>query len=312
MRISKHRIHNVENYLAAVPDGGSFRVTVHVSSDLLPRLAKAGFPRAPESGMTIMPAIVGPISRFNADGGWQVHRDRPKESRYIRTVWWTWLQWAGRDQVEEHEDSRDIFRDCYQRDRIEPPSAELTYQQHEGHGYVVSEILRKNNANLQRAKHVINLFLEMFGICEVLDLDLTQFPDPTIRKVNWRMLPPGEYPWQRLEQHVREYHGSRSAGDLLVIEERQQTIKGHKPDLLYVGEGGFADYIAYVFKDRGIVIMESIRRDNAIYIFGKNWAQASKLTKAEVLSNQHHLARIIHAKGWKERLSELLKTTKVA
>jgi hypothetical protein len=53
--------------------------------------------------------------------------------------------------------------------------------------------------------------------------------------------------------------------------------------------------------------MESIRRDNAIYIFGDNWAKVSQLSKAEVLSNNFHKERIIHSEGYKDRLADRLR-----
>jgi hypothetical protein len=95
-------------------------------------------------------------------------------------------------------------------------------------------------------------------------------------------------------------------GTRKVIWDRQETLKSFAPDEIYVGQGGFGDYLAYVFRARRIVILESVRMDNAIYVFGLNWQAVSKLTKAQVLSNRHHKDRIIHAKGWKGRLARLL------
>ncbi|MGE3147785.1 MAG: hypothetical protein AB7K04_01840 [Pseudorhodoplanes sp.] len=312
MRIDKHSIHNVDRYLAAVPAGASFRIAVAITTDLALRLERAGFPPTPQAGATILPATIGPVSRFNAEGGWNVRRDLPKESRYVRTVWWRWRQWAGRHRYEDHEDTRDIYRDCYPRERIDPPSAELTWIERDSRSYVVSEVLTHIPENAARARHVINLFLELFGTCEVLLADLARLPDLAIRKVNWRMLPPGEYPWERLAEHIRGVMKGASADALRVIEDRQTTIKAHGPDEMYVGEGGFSDYIAYRFRPRGLTVMESVRRDNAIYVFGDEWERVSRLTKAQVLSSRHHKARVIHAKGWKARLAELLKAAKAA
>jgi hypothetical protein len=48
-------------------------------------------------------------------------------------------------------------------------------------------------------------------------------------------------------------------------------------------QGGFSDYIAYVFAERRLVVLESVRKGNAIYVFGQNWDRFSKLSKAEIL-----------------------------
>ena len=62
-----------------------------------------------------------------------------------------------------------------------------------------------------------------------------------------------------------------------------------------------------MFRSRGVVVLESIRKDNALYLFGDGWERFSRLSKAEVLSNNHHLDRIIHAQGWKARLAQVLR-----
>ncbi len=303
MRLKQKRVVKIGDYLVGLADGGTFRVMVEATPD---RLAKAGFPAIPAIGTTVLPNIVGPVSRFNAEGKWEVHRDQPKESRYVRTVHWRWTEWNGPDRVER-EDFRDIYRDCYPRDLVEPPSAELTFLFSGGQGYLVSEVLLKDEASFDRAKHVVNLFLELFGECEIVTADLVSLPTAVIKRVNWKMLPPGEYPWQKLEEHIRQSHGARSEGDLMFIMDRQLTINNHGPDKIFVGQGGFSDYVAYQLSDRGIVVMESIRRDNAIYIFGEDWAEVSQLTKSEVLNGSRHLARIIHSKGWKDRLAQRLR-----
>jgi len=79
-----------------------------------------------------------------------------------------------------------------------------------------------------------------------------------------------------------------------------------------VSRGGFDDYLAYLFRARKIVILESVRRDNAIYVFGRDWKKVSQLTKAEVLSNRFHVARIVHTKGWKTQLARLMARTRAA
>jgi hypothetical protein len=263
-------------------------------------------------GETVLPAPIGPVSRFNAEGKWEVHKNQPKVSRYIRTVHWRWRQWAGRHQYEEHEDFRDIHRNCYPRSLIPPPAVELTYVDCGGRRLVISPVYRNRPKEHEGIGHGINLFLELFGTCELVRTDLELFSELQIRRVNWRMLPPGEHPWERLYEHLNGMLGRQSQNTRSVILDRQETMKGYGPDAIYVGLGGFSDYLAYVFKSRGLVVLESVRRDNAIYVFGRDWERFARLTKAEVLSSGHHKARIIHAQGWKDRLAELLTKAKAA
>lgn len=120
------------------------------------------------------------------------------------------------------------------------------------------------------------------------------------------MLPPGEHPWPRVQERLACVLTRFLEDTRAVILDRQRTILAHEPDEQFVGAGGFSDYIAYVFRTRGIVVLECIRKGNAIYVFGQDWARFSKLTKAEIINQNLHLDRIVHIEGWKERLARVL------
>jgi hypothetical protein len=306
MLIKKAYIRNVESYLAGLPAGIALRPVIEVDDELMKRLPTFGFPSVPEDGHTVLPSPVGPVSRFNADGRWLVHRDQPKEHRYIRTVSWRWKQWSGRDQTEEREDFRDINRDCYPRTLVPPPGVEVTYVERGGKPMLIAPLLKNEPRQVEAIGHAINLLLELAGECQLVREDYTPFAPPLLHRVNWSMLPPGAHPWERIAGHLERVLVRDSDNTRRVILDRQATIMEHQPDEQYVGLGGFSDYIAYVFKPQGVVVLESIRRDNAIYVFGDGWERFARLTKAEVLGNLLHRARIVHCTGWKERLAEVL------
>jgi hypothetical protein len=305
MHIRKKRIHNVEGYISPIGDGTDFRVSLALPDGSEKELKKAGFTLPVSNGDTVLPPDRGPISRFNADGKWNILRDQGLEKRFVRTIRWRWKQWSGKDQFEEMEDDRDIYRDCYPRDFVEPPSIELTYVEEKGRRMIVSPAFKKIPQNYDRIRHVINLFLELFGECELVTESLMPFVPSVVRKVNWQMLPPGRYPWSHIESHLKTVLSRASSDVQTIILDRQKTITEFIPDETFVGLGGFSDYVAYKFNKYGIVVLESIRKDNAIYVFGKNWQDFSRLTKAEVLSNNFHRDRIVHIKGWKTKLAKL-------
>ncbi|MCK9910138.1 hypothetical protein MXD81_13420, partial [Microbacteriaceae bacterium K1510] len=91
MRITKHHVTNLDLYLGGISEGETFRVFASLTTEQYGRL---GFSAQPSPGGTILPRVVGPVTRFNARGRWIVHRDLPKEPRYIRTVSWKWTQWS--------------------------------------------------------------------------------------------------------------------------------------------------------------------------------------------------------------------------
>ena len=302
MRIDKRRVRNLATHLYQVPPGETFRVRVPLDAQADELLKRIGFEEAPSAGDTILPAIRGPVSRYNAEGRWLVHRDRPKESRYIRTVFWTRKDWGG----NEHTDFRDIFRDCYPRTHLPPPAVELTYIEHAGEAYLVSPQLKNDAASEETNRHVVNLCLELARGCEVVRDDLEAFAPPATRNVNWKLLPPGRHPWPRVKEHIDTLLTRLSPKTRHVIYDRQQTVMAHGPDEQHVGVGGFADYVAYVFTSRGLVVLESVRRGNAIYAFGQDWQTVSQLSKAEIIAGDLQVERIVHSQGWKDRLARLL------
>jgi hypothetical protein len=311
MHIQKHHIRNIDAYLSRLPEEVSFRAMATLVTPIDTALRRAGFPLPANAGATILPAIIGPFSRFNAQGKWKAYRDLPKEPRYIRTIRWKWEQWDGQGRTE-HEDFKDIYRDCYPREFIPPPAVELTLLLINGTWLVASPELRKTPETAELNRHCINLLLELFGSCDLVTNELQQIVMPPIRRANWRLLPPGEYPWARLQAHIEQAVGNRSEDTRAVIWDRQEAIKSFDPDEIYVGEAGFQDYLAYVFRGRKLVVLESIRKDNALYVFGMNWKRASQLSKAEIIQSNLHTARIIHTKGWKNALAGLMTRSSAA
>ena len=307
MLIRKTKIRNTEAYLISLPAGAILRPAVGLDDRQLGQLAQLGFPEPVDSGDTVLPVPIGPVSRFNANGRWIVHRDEPKEERYVRTVSWRWKQWAGGGHTEEREEFRDIYRLCYPRTHVPPPSLELTYIEHGGRRLLVGPALTNEPAAHEAIAHAVNVFLEFTGECELIQDDLSQFSRIETRRVAWRLLPPGAHPWATVSAHLHSVLKRVSPNTRRVIEDRQATIMSHSPSEQYVGLGGFEDYIAYVFRKRDMVVLESIRRDNAIYVFGQEWERFAQLSKREVLLHRHQLARIVHAGDWKERLARLLK-----
>lgn len=306
------RVLNVERHIGGITEGAKFRLLVRIEPGDATRLKSAGFDQdILRDGDTVLPAEIGPATRLNASGRWRVRHDLPKELRYITTMMWRRMQWAGRDR-EEHETAVDIHRMCYPRELVPPTGFELTCRLQDGNAFLLSPQFRREPAALDDIKIAMNVLLEIFGRCELVDADLEWIPSATVRRVNWRMLPAGEYPWSTLERHLADALKRTPERVSAVIMGRQKAVLNHGPDAMFVGVGGFSDYIAYEFRACGVVILESIQRGNALYVFGDDWRKVSAMTKAEVLAGNLHLERIIHSEGWKARLGEVLATRRAA
>lgn len=311
-QIRNKRVVNIAKRLEGFASGAEIRIVAEVNDRIKAQLRGIGFPEEPSNGMAILPPPLGPVSRFNSQGKWLVHRDQPKELRYMWTVHWTWKQWTGGGDYEIMEDYKDIHRMCYPRELISPPSLDLIYTELTSGHFIVSKVFINSEDHMDNIRHAVNLFLEIFGECEIVGADLEGVGVIPIKRANWRFLPPGQYPWDTMKGHLDVILRRRSERIKSVIKDRQEEILSHDPDEVYTGENGFQEYLAYVFKSYGLVVLESIHLDNALYVFGKNWEEASQLTKAEVISGNLHIDRIIHTKGWKQRLVSLLLHPKAA
>ena len=305
MQIKKKFIRSIDRYTSHLSPGDSIRIVVE--ADVAHNLSSIGFSSPPVHGETVLPAVRGNVSKFNAEGKYIIRKDLPKELRYINTVEWTWEQWDGYGRTKTVTEERDIYRKCYQREFLPPPSEELTWVRSDGSPLIISREFSVGNISKDSFKHLINLFLELFGECEIRRADLSSFTPYKVSKVNWHFLPPGKYPWDRVLSYTRDIVKNRDPRYSKVILGRQHFIMKYQPDEIFVGNGGFRAYMAYVFEEKEIVVLESVLTDNATYIFGKDWEDVAILTKAEVLSGGLHEERIIHSKGWRNRINKLLK-----
>src|SRR3712207_3295974 len=102
MLIQQRRIRNLDRHLGFIEVGRPVVIGLSELDRHAQRLRQVGFPLPPELGTALLPPGLGPVSRFNAEGGWAIHKDRPKVTDY-RQIEWTWQQWRGRDRDEMRE-----------------------------------------------------------------------------------------------------------------------------------------------------------------------------------------------------------------
>lgn len=62
-----------------------------------------------------------------------------------------------------------------------------------------------------------------------------------------------------------------------------------------------------MFKKKNLVLMENMIYGNATYVFRDNWAELSKLSKAEVIKKNFHEKRLVHRGDWPRQIMNLLK-----
>jgi hypothetical protein len=298
MQIKGKSIRSLTKYLPQIGDGKPFRVGISVKGNEA-RLEALGFPKNLEAGTSILPAVVGRISKFNSQGRDIVRKDRPKitKSRMIHT---SWNDWHG------YPHSGIQYRDykVYPKEHINGPEEEITLLKRNAELIAVSEEMTIKSEDDSRALHVVNLFLECFGECELFDKDIA--PIVKVRKVHWQLLPPGEYPWAKVKDHIQTATARLGDTERPVVEHRIEHITRHKPDLVAIGTGGFDGYFVFGFTKKKLFVLESTHLDNATYVMKADWQNVSRLSKSEIIAGQLHHDRLVHNRRWSQGLHSVL------
>ena len=305
MILTKKRIRNIKAIKGLVKNGSKFFVGIKNQSKFNDVLLKTGFSKNFQSGESILPpTIFGPISLYNAEGKYKIHKDKPMETAY-RTAEWHWKEWRGRYDIVEQSKLVDVPYKRYPRTFIVPPSIEITtYLMNNKEQVIISPIFELNEGNKEEIIHTINLFLEIFGECQFFAENLEEIIKLPIKRLNWRILPPGQMPWIKFKEEVKSLVNSAPKGKQAVIRYRLEKINKYKPAF---ADRGFRGYNILGFNQRNIYTLESLYYGNATYIFGEKWEELSKKTKAEILNQNLQADRIIHRKGWDNRIDKLLK-----
>jgi hypothetical protein len=309
MIIQQKRIRTLKGKLRSIRKGSRLVLGGRFLPSLLPRLRAIGFPDVANVGDAVLPAVIGPATGFNAVGGVIIHRDQPKETA-SRMVEWHWKEFRGPYDTEEMSKFVDVPYERYPRTDVPPPSVELKIAvTADGQRVLVSPPLTFTSDDDKDLIHAVNLVLEVLGFCEIFTSNLDEIILAPLRRLNWKLLPPGKRPWKQLRPDVLAVITRAKEGNQPVIEHRLEAINGYGPDFVAIGLAGFAGYVVFGFTSRSLFVCESIYTDNATYVFGDDWEKLSKLTKMQVLDNRLHRDRIIHRVGWDDRLRSILRAT---
>lgn len=270
-----------------------------VSPPLTSQLAeKLGFDGTPAEGDSILPIAIGPATRFNAHVKEIIRRDLPMETR-SRMINTSWQDWHG----ETHFGIQTRDYDAYPRELIPPPEEFLTVMRKADQIVAASRVISRDEDEAGIV-NMLNIFLECFPSFEIVQPDLTE--STQIRKLNWKILPPGQYPFEHAISSLEGYLRHLSENDRATGTERIRAITRHGPDFIAVGVGGFSDYVVFGFTGCCRYVLESPNTGNATYIFRDDWESISRLSKREILLENRQEARLIHNTRWHRAVSEVI------
>lgn len=299
MLITKSKINSIEKYIRPFKNEDGLYVATEINSKWLEQRIKIiGFPSIDFAGVKLIPRGIGPISRFNVEGRDIPLKHLPMETYYRDAYIKDW-----------HGDYHyvDIPGERYQRKHIDAPLQEISLIAIGNKNYAISDLLPNTPEGKELIKHVVNLFLEFFGVCEILNKNkCPEVATAKLKRANWQIIPEGEIVWERVNQIAGNIQDPKeNVGQLQ--KYRFKTIIQYKPDLVYYGKGGFHGYLVFVFKRKNLVLMENMIYGNATYVFRDNWEELSKLSKAEIIKHNLQEKRLVHREGWPYQIGKLLK-----
>jgi len=268
-----------------------------VDQDAQARLAIA---HLEEDGDSILPAVIGKISEFNARGKEIKRRDLPLIKKSV-PQYRSWKDWHG----QEHSGVQIRTMDVYPIDFVRPPMEHLSLSVINGKEYIATRRVKVDEPPAALV-HLANLMLEFFQEFEIFDVERQRIAKVQARQLQWDLLPPGKYLWKSAEAIVKPYLAGLRASVQGVIEHRIREITRFEPDFFATGRGGYQGYFVFGFSTRGIYLLENSHLDNATYKFGEDWEVLSTLTKDEIINGDHEHQRFIHDKTWGRKIRQML------
>lgn len=294
MIISKKRILSVD-FLDKYKDD-NIKIGIHITNKEYEKLGIKEF----VEGTIIQPSPEIGINCYrNANGYSYPDKTKPKEFRVVNTIYWTWKDWGG----NEHGDFFDVSREVYQKIEVPANNVELVLTKNKsGQSFILANV--DSNTERDILKQTINMFLEIFGFCEIFnkDLDLIDIHN-NIKRCNWELLPPGVKTIALT--NINKEKAAQKSKRPDYNQSRLDVLDSYKPSEVFVGTGGFTGYYAFLFKNT--CFLENGFYGNATYVVPKDkWKELSQLSKQEVLSTTDVIDKVNHTSEWFGKIQILM------
>lgn len=303
MLLKQKRINSI-SYFSNAKEGSDIFICVDNVERFPLEILKFGFKMEDPIGSTILPFPFNKCAQRNAEKYTTIDKSLPKEN-YVQTIYWTRTEWAGRGETREVTEFTDICKKRYHRDVHMPFSVCFTLIEDKNGKCIVSDAIKYVQSNQSKLINTVNMLLGLFGECFIV-IDEKIKISKTIH-LDWEILPKGEYPWDTVKETVKKVCDKGNQTQKAMMLRNCEAISKLSPDFVAYGRAGFRGYIVFGFVNKNLYILESIFPNNATYIFENSWEELSKLTKAEILNQSLHKARIIHNSSWLSSFNEIME-----
>ncbi len=142
------------------------------------------------------------------------------------------------------------------------------------------------------------------------DFELGELTFEEVKRVPWRILPPGKDGFQWLQRHFNEDSRRNQAR---YEEQRLRAFSELDPDEIYIGDNEFDGYVVFVFvlPTHSLAVLENPYYGHAKYMIRGGWQELSQLPKRQLMDKKaKHIMRWTHVDGHQglvEVLGHILK-----
>lgn len=300
--IKKKNIRNVKKYLCQFEDGQEIRIAMKKSQVIDSYIEKIGFSIPLTVGETLLPdAKLNRYCMINSEGKVIIQRHLPQEK--AERYWeWSWKDFGG----NEHWDFKYIPYMRYPREFQTPEAIELLIVADDNNCvWISTEPIKNIPQNYERIKLAVNLYLSLFGQCEIVNIKMEAIKTRTL---SWEVLKPGEkLPKEKILEKLDKVINERvSDSKKNMFRANFTKLLESNPSVIAIGEKSFYGYVVFEYLNKNIAILESMMPNNATYILGKDWESISQYTKSDVLSKNLHIDRLYHYGDWLNKIKKYI------
>lgn len=292
----KGRLRSVRRYLGVIGEGREF-IVCHPIKGEQEWVRVINHHEDPKVGDHFLPRAVGPRSRRNAYGHDTPLRSEPKREREY-PYYSTWKDFQGRP-VSGMKLGR---RKGFPKEHHDAPGERLSVAQFQDGLFLCSRSLLNDGKTDESALLLVNVFLELFGECELRQDNGEPFELPLVHRLDWERIPKGEYSWKKVERSFQEITRDLTDNARAIASHRFRVINSFGPTSFDWGKGGFLGYSIFGFEELGLYVFESHLLDNATYVFEGDPEAVLRLTKSKILKQHLHVERFFHDHQWEQSI----------
>lgn len=125
------------------------------------------------------------------------------------------------------------------------------------------------------------------------------------QQMQWEFLPPGEGRLPNFEAVARRAGLVAGTRAYDTTHERFTAMNELGAERIYVGENGFARYVAFHFPRA--VVLENFQYGNALYVMYEDWEELSRRSRTDLMADpEAGYTRIEHRGNWRAQLDGTL------